>query len=84
MIFIEMLGWTAMIVSSVIPLPQAYRIYKDKAARDVSLMTMVVALISQALWYAYASAEGYQIIALASFPPSIIIIFELWMYHKYK
>ncbi|MSU75995.1 hypothetical protein EXS54_00770 [Patescibacteria group bacterium] len=38
--------------------PQTWKIWKDKAARDVSLLTFLVLTIGSFIWFLYGTDEG--------------------------
>ena len=84
MISSDLVGLVAVAVSSSIAIPQVYRIYIDKAARDVSVLTMIMSLAAQALWFGYATMVGDKIIAFASFPATAVILIELVLYYRYR
>ena len=80
----SLIGYAAIIISTFVALPQAYRIYKNKHARDVSLFTMIFLMLAQILWLVFGKLIGNDIVELASIPAMFIISIELIMYYKYK
>ena len=49
----QVIGIAAGICTSVALIPQVIKIFKTKSAEDVSLFTMIILLIGQALWITY-------------------------------
>jgi uncharacterized protein with PQ loop repeat len=82
--WIDALGILVSIVSISIPIPQAYRIWKDKAARDVSFGMISMASLSQILWITYGYAIHDTYLWAASIPALFINMFLLHIYLKYR
>jgi MtN3 and saliva related transmembrane protein len=80
---IEWLGLAAVVVSNCIVLPQLYRIIKSKRARDVSLGTLVIAVIAQVLWGTYGYYQSDLMLTLSAvfaFVIGVIVLYAYWYY----
>ncbi|TBR18890.1 MAG: hypothetical protein EPO57_05510 [Chitinophagaceae bacterium] len=49
----EILGYSASAVTVFTFLPQVLKTWKEKSAKDVSLMMFVIAFINEIMWIAY-------------------------------
>jgi len=68
------LGLLVAIVSNLLMLPQIYRIYKDKAAKDVSRGMILIYIITQSLWIMYSLAASDYYLYVSSIVAIIIAI----------
>jgi uncharacterized protein with PQ loop repeat len=84
MLLAEIVGWTAVVVSTVVAAPQAYRMYANKHARDVSLATIVLLMVAQVMWFVYGKLVGDEILAFASIPAEVIVLIEGILYFRYR
>ncbi len=55
MSFIDFLGAAAGIVTTLTFLPQVIKTWKDKSAKDVSLMMFVIAVVNEIMWIVWAA-----------------------------
>jgi MtN3 and saliva related transmembrane protein len=53
MAFVEILGYSAGAVTALTFLPQVIKTWKEKSARDISLMMFVIAVINEIMWIWY-------------------------------
>jgi MtN3 and saliva related transmembrane protein len=54
--WIEAVGHFGAFLTSVTFLPQVYKVWKTKSARDLSLTMMLIVLLSTVVWLTYAFA----------------------------
>lgn len=54
--WIEAVGHFGALLTSVTFLPQVYKVWKTKSARDLSLTMMLIVLLSTMVWLTYAYA----------------------------
>ncbi|MFM8744207.1 MAG: SemiSWEET family sugar transporter [Cytophagales bacterium] len=54
--WIEAVGHFGALLTSVTFLPQVYKVWKTKSARDLSLTMMLIVLLSTMVWLTYAFA----------------------------
>jgi MtN3 and saliva related transmembrane protein len=50
---IDILGYAACAVTALTFLPQVIKTWKEKSAKNVSLMMFVIAFINEVMWIAY-------------------------------
>lgn len=53
--FIDFLGAAAGAVTTLTFLPQVIKTWKDKSAKDVSLMMFVIAVVNEVMWITWAA-----------------------------
>ncbi|MEO5563586.1 MAG: SemiSWEET transporter [Chitinophagaceae bacterium] len=78
---IDILGYSAGVVTAVTFLPQVIKTWKEKSAKDISLMMFVIAIVNEIMWIAYGILLNNWIIILTNsilmVMASIIIYFKL-------
>lgn len=55
MSFIDFLGASAGAVTTLTFLPQVIKTWKDKSAKDISLLMFVIAVVNEAMWITWAA-----------------------------
>ena len=50
---VEILGYSAGFITSLTFLPQVLKTWKEKSAKDISLLMFVIAAINEVMWIAY-------------------------------
>ena len=79
--YIDMIGLFGAFLSGITFLPQVYRTWKLKSARDLSLVMILIILLSNIVWLIYAfNKQDIAIIAANFFVGScalIILYFKL-------
>lgn len=64
MIWIDVIGIVAVVVTTSSILPQIFKVVKRKRANDLSVVMYIVSMSGQALWIVYgALRKDYQVIA---------------------
>lgn len=53
--FVDILGTVAGVVTTLTFLPQVIKTWKEKSAKDVSLMMFLIAAINEVMWIAYGA-----------------------------
>ena len=66
MTFAEGLGYAAGAVTTFTFLPQVIKTWKDRSAKDVSLMMFVIAVINEIMWITYGILEKNMVIILTN------------------
>ena len=51
--FVDVLGYSAGAITSLTFLPQVLKTWKDKSAKDISLMMFLIAAVNEIMWIAY-------------------------------
>lgn len=78
---VDILGYSAGAITSLTFLPQVLKTWKDKSARDISLLMFVIAAINEVMWIAYGALLDNWVIILTNAVvlsmSSIMIYFKL-------
>jgi MtN3 and saliva related transmembrane protein len=53
MFFLDILGFTAGFCSMIIFVPQVYKTWKNKSAKDISIQMFIICFLSNILWIIY-------------------------------
>ena len=80
----EILGYAAGAITSLTFLPQVIKTWKQKSAKDVSLMMFVIAAINEIMWVVYGALLDNWVIILTN---AIVLAMSLTMIYlklKYK
>ena len=73
---VDVLGYAAGAVTSLTFLPQVVKTWKDKSAKDVSLMMFIIAAINEVMWIVYGALLNNWVIILTN---SIVLAMSLTM-----
>ncbi len=85
MTFTEILGYSAGTLTALSFLPQIIKTIKERAAKNVSLLTFIIATVNQGLWIAYGSLKTDWAIILTNtivLAMSLVMIFLKLKYKK--
>ena len=82
--YITIIGLTAATLTTSAFFPQAYRIWKLKEARDISLNTFVVLSLGVFLWLVYGILKSDIAIILANAVTLVLALIILYFKFKYK
>ena len=74
--FATILGYTAGVVTTLIFLPQVLKTWKEKSAKDISLLTFLIAAVNQMMWIVYGALRNDLIIILTN---SAVLVMSLTM-----
>lgn len=53
--FVDILGTVAGVITTLTFLPQVIKTWKEKSAKDISLMMFLIAAINEVMWIAYGA-----------------------------
>ncbi len=56
MTWIEIVGHSGAFLSSITFIPQVYKVWQSKSARDLSLTMLIIVFTSTVFWIAYGTA----------------------------
>lgn len=76
MSFVDVLGYAAGAVTTLIFLPQVIKTWKEKSAKDISLLMFVIAAINDVMWIVYGVLINNLVITLTN---SIVLVLALTM-----
>lgn len=66
MAFVDILGYAACAVTSLTFLPQVIKTWKEKSAKNVSLMMFIIAFINEVMWIAYGALKNDMVIFITN------------------
>ena len=72
----ELLGYAAGAITSLTFLPQVIKTWKEKSAKDVSLLMFIIAAINEVMWIVYGALLNNWVIILTN---SVVLAMSLTM-----
>ena len=79
---VDILGYSAGFITTLTFLPQVIKTWREKSAKDVSLLMFVIAAANEIMWIAYGILLNNWVIITTN---SILLVFSLSMiYLKYR
>ncbi len=81
---VDILGYAAGAITSLTFLPQVVKTWKDKSAKDISLLMFIIAAINEIMWIAYGALLDNWVIILTN---AIVLAMSLTMIYlklRYK
>jgi MtN3 and saliva related transmembrane protein len=72
----ELLGYTAGAITTLTFLPQVIKTWKEKSAKDVSLVMFIIAAVNETMWIFYGILKTDWVIILTN---SVILVMSLTM-----
>ena len=84
---VEILGYSAGFITSLTFLPQVVKTWKEKSAKDISLLMFVIAAINEVMWIVYGVLlDNWVIISTNAvvLSMSLIMIFLKFRYTNAK
>jgi MtN3 and saliva related transmembrane protein len=82
---VDILGYAAGAITSLTFLPQVIKTWKEKSAKDVSLLMFIIAAINEVMWIAYGALLNNWVIILTNaivLAMSLTMIFLKLRYNK--
>jgi len=74
--FIQIIGFLAAATSTISLIPQIYKSYKTRSAKDISILMLINFFITSILWVVY----GVAIASLAVIGCNVIMmLFSIWL-----
>lgn len=81
---VDILGYAAGAITSLTFLPQVIKTWKEKSAKDVSLLMFVIAAVNEVMWIIYGALLNNWVIILTN---AIVLAMSLAMIYlklRYK
>jgi MtN3 and saliva related transmembrane protein len=79
---VEILGFSAGLVTTLIFLPQVIKTWKEKSAKEISLLMFVIAAVNDVMWIVYGVLIDKLVITLTN---AVVLVMALTMiYFKLK
>lgn len=66
MSFVDALGYSAGAITSLTFLPQVIKTWREKSARDISLVMFIIAAVNEILWIIYGALLDNWVIILTN------------------
>jgi MtN3 and saliva related transmembrane protein len=73
---VEILGYAAGAITALTFLPQVIKTWKDKSAKDISLLTFLIAAVNETMWIVYGALLDNWVIILTN---SVVLAMSLTM-----
>lgn len=80
----DILGYTACAVTSLTFLPQVVKTWKEKSAKNVSLMMFLIAFVNEVMWIAYGVLRNDMVIIVTNVIMIIMCSVMISLKLKYK
>jgi MtN3 and saliva related transmembrane protein len=80
----DILGYAACAVTALTFLPQVIKTWKEKSAKNVSLMMFVIAFINEAMWIAYGVLRNDMVIIVTNVIMIIMCSIMISLKLRYK
>lgn len=74
--FVDILGYSAGFITTLTFLPQVIKTWKEKSARDVSLMMFIIAAVNEVMWIAYGVLKNDMVIIITN---AIVLVMSCTM-----
>lgn len=81
---IDILGYSACAVTALTFLPQVIKTWKEKSAKNVSLMMFIIAFINEVMWIAYGTLRNDQVIVVTNVIMITMCSIMIFLKLKYK
>lgn len=79
---VDVLGYAAGAITSLTFLPQVIKTWREKSAKDVSLLMFIIAAVNEVMWIAYGALLDNWVIILTN---AIVLAMSLTMiYLKFR
>ncbi len=80
----SILGYTASAVTVFTFLPQVVKTWKEKSAKNVSLLMFVIAITNEILWVAYGVMRDDMVIILTNIVMMCMASFMIYLKLRYR
>jgi MtN3 and saliva related transmembrane protein len=81
---LELIGISAAVLTSFGFVPQVIKIYRNKSAKDISVITLVQFTVGVALWFVYGLYRHDLILIVANLITLCILFVGILLYLKYR
>ncbi len=80
----QVLGLAAGAVTSLTFLPQVIKTWKEKSAKNVSLLMFIIAFVNEVMWIAYGIMRDDMVIILTNVVMITMCSMMIWLKLRYK
>ena len=81
---VDILGYSAGAITSLTFLPQVIKTWKDKSARDISLLMFVIAAVNEVMWIIYGALIDNWVIILTNIIVLSMALTMIYFKLRYK
>lgn len=74
--FVDVLGYVAGAITALTFLPQVIKTWREKSAKDISLLMFVIAAVNEIMWIVYGAMLENWVIILTN---SVVLVMSLTM-----
>ncbi len=73
---VDILGYSAGAITTLTFLPQVIKTYRERSAKDVSLMMFIIAAVNEVMWIVYGILKNDMVIILTN---AVVLMLSLTM-----
>jgi MtN3 and saliva related transmembrane protein len=84
MAFVDILGYSAGFVTTLTFLPQVIKTWKEKSAKDISLLMFLIAVINEVMWIGYGVLKNDLVIIITNAVVLVMSCIMISLKLKYK
>ena len=81
---VDILGYAAGAITSLTFLPQVIKTWKEKSAKDISLLMFVIAAINEVMWIVYGALLNNWVIILTNVIVLVMSLTMIYLKFRYK
>ena len=81
---VDILGYSAGAITSLTFLPQVVKTWKEKSAKDISLLMFLIAALNEVMWIAYGALLDNWVIILTNAIVLAMSLTMIWLKLRYK
>ena len=81
---VDILGYSAGAITSMTFLPQVIKTWKERSARDISLMMFLIATLNEIMWIIYGILKNDWVIILTNAVVLVMSLTMIYLKFKYK
>lgn len=81
---VDILGYAAGAITSLTFLPQVIKTWKEKSAKDISLLMFVIAAINEVMWIVYGALLNNWVIILTNVIVLAMSLTMIFLKFRYK
>jgi MtN3 and saliva related transmembrane protein len=84
MAFVDILGYSAGAITSLTFLPQVIKTWKEKSAKDISLLMFIIAAVNETMWIVYGILLDNWVIILTNATVLVMSLIMIYFKLNYK
>lgn len=84
MAFVDILGYSACTVTALTFIPQVVKTWKEKSAKNVSLLMFIIAAVNEVMWITYGALKPDMVIVVTNVIMITLASFMIYLKLRYK